>query len=213
MTGITPITGNPITPRQRGSRAGERLFASARGLVFCGLAVAEAGLILALALELSDLYLVFPLFFIPATLLAMRRLANVTRRLCGEWCGVPIAVPYRPYSEPDPEGGIWRRFGQATGQLVTEQATWRDILWMTVDPLLIWVLPLIPAAVVAWGLFGVFMPSYWDPIVRAGGDNWYAFIHVTNWLTALLSVPLGIAFIVLGVWIAPLFLRWYGQSA
>ena len=57
------------------------------------------------------------------------------------------------------------------------------------------------------------MPAYWYPIVQAGGTYWYAFIPVTNWLTGLLSVPLGIAFIALGLWIAPLFLRWYGQSA
>jgi signal transduction histidine kinase len=176
--------------------------------------VAEGGLVLALTLEVSNAYFVFPLLFIPATLLAMRRLANLVRRLIGEWCcGVTIPVPYRPYSEPDPQGGTWRRFAQASGQLVTEQATWRDVLWMTVDPLVIWVLPLIPAAVVAWGLFGVFMPAYWFPIVAAHGNNWYAFIHVTSWTTAALSVPLGIAFIGLGLWIAPLFLRWYGQAA
>ena len=71
----------------------------------------------------------------------------------------------------------------------------------------------IPVMVVGWGLFGVLMPAYWNPIVQAGGNNWYAFIPVTNWLTALLSVPLGLAFIALGLWLAPHFLRWYGQAA
>jgi hypothetical protein len=84
---------------------------------------------------------------------------------------------------------------------------------MTVDPLACWVLAAIPITVVGWGVFGVLMPAYWNPIAQAGGDYWYAFIPVTNWLTALLSVPLGVAFIGLGLWIAPLFLRWYGQSA
>jgi hypothetical protein len=104
MSGITPITGNPIVSGRRGSRAGERLLATARGLVFCGLAVAEAGLLLALVLGLSNAIFVFPLLFIPPTLLAMRRLASVTRRLSAEWCGVPIPVPYRPFSEPDLSG-------------------------------------------------------------------------------------------------------------
>jgi signal transduction histidine kinase len=84
---------------------------------------------------------------------------------------------------------------------------------MTLDPLLIWLLPAIPVTIVGWGLFGVLMPAYWNPIVQAGGNNWYAFIQVTNWLTALLSVPLGLAFIALGLWLAPYFLRWYGQAA
>src|SRR5215831_9344828 len=213
MTGIRPSTGDSITPRQRSSRAGRGLLASARGLALVGVALAEAGLILALALELSFAVFVYPLLLIPPTLLAVRRLANLVRRLSGEWCGVPIPVPYRAYREPDPGAGRWRRFGQAGGQLVTEPATWRDLLWMTVDPLACWVLAAIPIMLVGWGVFGVLMPAYWNPIVQAAGTYWYAFIPVTNWLTALLSVPLGIGFIALGLWITPLFLRWYGQSA
>jgi signal transduction histidine kinase len=213
MTGNTAAPGKAIAPRQRGSWIGAGLLSSVHGLAFVGLALAEAGLILALTLELSSAIFVYPLLFIPPTLLAVRRLASVVRRLSGEWCGVPIPEPYRPYREPGPRAGTWRRFGQASGQLVTEPATWRDLLWMTLDPLLIWLLPAIPVIVVGWGLFGVLMPAYWNPIVQAGGNNWYAFIPVTNWLTALLSVPLGLAFIALGLWLAPYFLRWYGQAA
>jgi signal transduction histidine kinase len=213
MTGNTAAPGKAIAPRQRGSWIGARLLSSIHGLAFVGLALAEAGLILALALELSFAIFVYPLLFIPPTLLAVRRLASVVRRLSGEWCGVPIPEPYRPYREPSPRAGTWRRFGQASGQLITEPATWRDLLWMTLDPLLIWLLAAIPAIFVGYGLFGVLMPAYWNPIVQAGGNNWYAFIPVTNWLTALLSVPLGLAFIALGLWLAPYFLRWYGQAA
>ena len=213
MTGDTAAPGKAIAPRQRGSWIGAGLLGSVHGLAFVGLALAEAGLILALALELSFAIFVYPLLLIPPTLLAVRRLASVVRRLSGEWCGVPIPEPYRPYREPDPRAGTWRRFGQASGQLITEPATWRDLLWMTLDPLLIWLLPAIPVTIVGWGLFGVLMPAYWNPIVQAGGNNWYAFIQVTNWLTALLSVPLGLAFIALGLWLAPYFLRWYGQAA
>ncbi len=213
MTGNTAAPGKAIAPRQRGSWIGAGLLGSVHGLAFVGLALAEAGLILALALELSFAIFVYPLLFIPPTLLAVRRLASVVRRLSGEWCGIPIPEPYRPYREPARHAGTWCRFGQASGQLITEPATWRDLLWMTVDPLLIWLLAAIPVTIVGWGLFGVLMPAIWSPIVHAGGNNWYAFIDVTNWLTALLSVPLGIAFIALGLWLAPLFLRWYGQAA
>jgi signal transduction histidine kinase len=213
MTGDTAAPGKAIAPRQRGSWIGAGLLGSVHGLAFAGLALAEAGLILALALELSFAIFVYPLLLIPPTLLAVRRLASVVRRLSGEWCGVPIPEPYRPYREPGPRAGTWRRFGQASGQLITEPATWRDLLWMTLDPLLIWLLAAIPVTIVGWGLFGVLMPAYWNPIVQAGGNNWYAFIQVTNWLTALLSVPLGLAFIALGLWLAPYFLRWYGQAA
>src|SRR5215813_2116483 len=132
MTGITPITGNPITSRRRGSWVGERLLGSARGLAFVGLALAEAGLVTALAFIVSLAIFVYPLLLFPPTMRAVRRLANVTRRLSGRWCGVPISEPYRAYREPDPRAGTWRRFGQASGQLVTEPATWRDLLWMIV---------------------------------------------------------------------------------
>jgi signal transduction histidine kinase len=212
MNGGTIATGNSITPRWRGSWAGERLLGSARGLAFVGLALAEAGLVTALALIVNLAIFVYPLLLFPPTLRAVRRLANVTRRLSGRWCGVPIPVPYRAPADPG-KGGTWRRFGRVSGPLLTEQATWRDLLWMTVDPLAGWVLAAIPITVIVYGVFGVIMPAVWTPIEHAGGNNWYAFIDVTNWLTALLSVPLGIAFIGLGLWITPPFLRWYGRLA
>jgi len=213
MTGITPLTGNPVTPRRRGSWAGAGALDSARGLAFLGLVLAEAGLLLALTLELGFAIYVFPLLLIPPTVLAVRRVANATRRLSGEWCGVPIAVPYRPYAGPDAQAGTWRRFGCAMGRLFTEPATWRDLLWEIVDTVIAWVIPLFPIAVILWGLFGVFMPAYWSPIVHAGGNQWYAFIHVSSWLTALLSVPLGLAFIACGLWCAPKCLSCYGIVA
>ena len=172
MSGITPQTPGLITSRQRGSWAGRGLLDSVHGLAFVGLALAEAGLILALVIELSDAAVIFPLLLIPPTLLAVRRLANVVRRLSGQWCAVAIAKPYRAYPEPEPGAGAWRRFGRTGGQMVTEAATWRDLLWMTLDPLAIWVIPFIPIAVMAWGLFGVLMPAYWSPIVHAGGTYW-----------------------------------------
>jgi signal transduction histidine kinase len=212
MTGNTAATGNSIALRRRGSWVGTGLADSGRGLAFLGLALAELGLIVALILELSLAIFAYPLLFIPPTLLAVRALANVARRLSGEWCKVPIPVPYRAYTKPI-QGGVWRRFGRASGQLVTEPATWRDLLWMTVDPAVGCVLAIIPATAAIWGLFGVLMPVYWSPIVHAGGNNWYAFIHVVGTLSAWLCVPLGLAFIVLGLWLAPLILRWYGRLA
>lgn len=213
MTGNARGSLNSIAFRKPRSRIGVGFLGSVRGLALLGVALAEAGLILALASEVNLWAFVYPVLLIPPTLLAVRRLANVTRRLSGQWCGVPIPEPYRRYREPDPQAGTWRRFGQACGQLATDPATWRDLLWMTVDPLLIWVLPFIPVTTICWGLFGVIMPAIWSPIVHAGGNNWYAFIRVSDEYTALLCLPLGLAFIGLGVWITPLFLHWYGQAA
>ena len=212
MNGGTIATGNSTTPRRRGSWVGERLLGSARGLAFLGLALAEAGLVTALAFIVSFAIFVYPLLLLPPTLRAVRRLANVTRRLSGVWCGVPIPVPYRASAERGP-GGTWRRFGRVSGRLLTEPATWRDLLWMTVDPLAGCLLAIIPITVIGYGVFGVVMPAIWSPIVRAGGNEWYAFIHLTDAFSGALCVPLGIGFIALGLWITPLFLRWYGRLA
>ena len=213
MSGITTPGPGLVTPGPRGSWAGRGLLDSVRGLAFLGLALAEAGLILALIIELSDAAVIFPLLLIPPTLLAVRRLANVTRRLSGEWCAVPIPEPYRVYPESDSGAGAWRRFARTGGQMVTESATWRDLLWMTVDPTVGFVLAIIPAGLILNGLFGLFMPIYWSPILHAGGNNWYAFIHVTGTLSAFLCVPLGAAFIALGLWLAPMCLHCYGRCA
>jgi signal transduction histidine kinase len=212
MTGTARDTGNAVAPRKLGSRIGAGFLGSFRGLALQGVVVAEAGLLVALVFEVNNAVFVYPVLLIPPTLFAIRRLCNLTRRLSGQWCGVPISVPYRVYAQPDRQLGTWRRFGQASGQLLTDPATWRDLLWMTADSLLIWVLPIIPVTIIAWGLKGVLMPAIW-PIVHAGWNQWYAFIRVSDEYTTLLCVPLGLAFIALGVWISPLFLRWYGQAA
>ena len=57
------------------------------------------------------------------------------------------------------------------------------------------------------------MPAVWHPIAAAGGNNWYAFIHVISPRTAWLSVPFGLAFGALGLWAGPWLLRGYGSLA
>ncbi|MGH3297646.1 MAG: sensor domain-containing protein, partial [Trebonia sp.] len=166
------------------------------------------------------------LVMIPGTLRAMRRLENAVRRRSADWCGVAIAVPYLPERargadelslcdvEPAMAGstahkdislGFWSRFLL----LLADPATWRDLLWTGVDMLFGWMFTLAPLGLLAWGLFGVVMPAVWHPITAAGGNNWYAFIHVTNAASAWLSVPLGVAFITSGLLSGPWLLRRY----
>lgn len=172
--------------------------------------LAEAGVLVALAIGVTFAALGFGLLLIPDTLLAGRGLTSRIRRMAGKWSGVPIAVPYRrpPWAEAA-RPGLWRRFGW----LLSDQATWRDLLWMTVDCVAGWVLTLAPVALIAWGLFGVIMPAVWAPIVHAGGSNWYAFIHVTGTTTAWLSVPLGVVFATIGVWLGPRLLTAHARLA
>lgn len=202
----------PTTSQSHASNwAARGLAATGHGIAFFGFTLAATGLSAALLTEVAFAPLGAGLPAIPGTLRAMRRLANTVRRRSADWCGVPIDIPSP--SEPDPgqqrKPGLWRQLGV----LLTDQATWRDLLWTTVDICAAWVLTLTPVGLIAWGVFGAVMPAVWHPIVMAGSNNWYAFIHVTSPLGAWLSVPLGVAFGTLGLWAAPRLLRCYGTLA
>jgi hypothetical protein len=199
------------SPDRGGNWATRGIVAAWRGIALVGLTL--AGLVLwvafATAVTLAPLGIGLPA--IPVTVRAVRRLETRVRRLSGDWCGAAIGDPYRP--EPARREGqpasFWARFGF----LIADPATWRDLVWITVDTLVGWLLTLTPAGLIAWGLFGVVMPAVWHPIVAAHGNNWYAFIHVTTAGTAWLSVALGFTFIALGLLTAPWLLRRYGALA
>ena len=185
--------------------------AAGRGIALAGLTLAAAGLWVVLLTAVAFAPLGIGLPAIPGTLRAMRRLQNTVRRRSGDWCGVAIGVPYlpEPARREERTPSLWRRLGF----LLADQATWRDLLWTLADISAACVLALAPAALIAWGLYGVVMPAVWHPIMAAGGSNWYAFIHVISPLTAWLSVPLGLAFGALGLWAGPWLLRGYGALA
>ncbi|MGH3119992.1 MAG: sensor histidine kinase [Streptosporangiaceae bacterium] len=169
-----------------------RLIACARGVVLAGLAVAEVGVLLLLGVVVTLAGLGVGLLLIPGTVLAVRRLAGLTRQLAGEWCGVPITAPYLPLPSGDGKITFWRR----SGWLVRDPATWRDLLWMTVNPCVGWVLPAAPAGLLVYGLFGMALPHRSTPI---------AGVHS--------HVLAGVALAALGVWAAPWLLRAYGGLA
>ena len=151
---------------------------------------------------------------LPLTASALHALRGLEAKACqhaADWYGFAEAAPRpaRPAGQEEREASFWVRFGS----LMADPNTWRSLLWSTVDILVGWLFTLVPAGLIAWGLFGVAMPAVWRPIVTAHGNNWYAFIHVTTASTAWLSVALGIAFIVLGLLSAPSLLRRYGALA
>src|SRR5712691_7055465 len=208
-TGPTSIE-SAVAGQGAGSWLGRGFVAAGRGIVLTGLVLAETVMLCALSLAVTSAALGFGLLLIPGTVLACRALASTTRHLAGQWCDVPIEIPY--LRAPRGEGnraGLWRRYQW----LLNDPATWRDLLWMIVDCAAGWLLTLTPAALIGWGLFGVLMPAYESPIVHASGGSWYAFIHVTGQWTAWLSVPLGVAFVATGLWAGPRLLDVYGRLA
>ena len=212
----TSSSGSAHASRSRdsGGWLGRGLAAAGHGLVFCGLMIVETLTMTAVLLVTALAAVGVGLPLIPATAGVVRRLTNVTRRLSGRWCGAEIPAPAaaaapaagRPGDGPGP---WWRAASRTLG----DTATWRDLLWLTVDPLAGWFLALVPAALLAWGVFGLVMPAVWQPISDAHGNNWYAFIHVDGAAPAWASVPLGAATVVLAVAAGPWLLARYGRYA
>jgi signal transduction histidine kinase len=108
-----------------------------------------------LALIAAVLGIVVWFTLVPLALLWMRSVTRLTRRLSSRWCAVPIAEPYlpRPWAHGG-KAGPRRRLAW----VLTDQATWRDLLWVTMNGLLGWILPLLPAGLLVLGVVGVIAP-------------------------------------------------------
>ena len=115
-----------------------------------------------------------------------RGLAGLTRRLAGDWCGVPIADPYR-HETPA------RR----------DPATWRDMLWLSVGSLAGLLLVLLPAALIGIGVIG-FLGSQ---LIGAIPPPAYPGNSTASILV------FGVALIAAGLYGAPRMLRAYGLLA
>ncbi|MBF9131817.1 sensor domain-containing protein [Plantactinospora sp. S1510] len=139
-------------------------------------------------LVLSLLALVFTVlgvgvFAFPAVTLAVRDLANLNRRLATRWSGEEIPVPYRP----EPAGsGIWAHYRW----VITDPATWRDLLWLLVSIPVGLVLGLLPLCLLAYGLEGLIGV----PVLLWSLDIWYGYgatWPIDNVFEAVLAVPQG----------------------
>jgi signal transduction histidine kinase len=140
-------------------------------------------------------------FVLPAALLGTRWLAMLTRRLVARWCGVIIGEAYQP--EPTGtrrsrlDGTIKLGYLGRMRWLLSDVATWRDLLWVPVNAVVGTVLVGLPLGLVAAG--GMFL--YADFTARPSGN-------------ALLTLPVvGVLLLVLGAVAAPLVLGGYGGLA
>ena len=223
VTAISPQRSRP------GLGLGAGLVAAARGLAFVWLMLVGLGLMLVLLaslgltalgvgviivgggqhheirqVSLALLVLAAGLgigrFFGPATLEAMRRLTNLTRRLAGEWCGVPIAEFHRPSAGPGDEK---LSFIDRLKVLFTDVSTWRDLLWVTVNVVLGWVLAAASAVLIVVGVVVFIAPVLTHAIPPPAFPG--------NTRPNLLV--LGAVMTALGVSAAPWLLRGYGLLA
>jgi len=189
-----------------------RLIVAARGLAFLGLAL--LGLVMSLlivvvvalpgpalvvygiapnhayageALVLALPALIVGVFVASQLQRGVRQIAGLTRRLSGQWCGVPIAEPYLPAPWA---GGEKASLGRRLTWRLTDPATWRDLLWAFADGSVGWILAVLPAGSVVLGFLGLVAPY-----------------------TGLKARVLLVGAAAFGLWAAPWLMRRYGYFA
>jgi signal transduction histidine kinase len=190
-----------------------RLRLVGRGLVLYLLSMVGGLMVFSLMLNSIELIAFgVGVFLVPAMGMAMRTLAGAYRRLVGQWTGVRIDEPYLPEPPLGAESGIrdyWRR----CTRILSDPATWREMLWAMADTVVGACTALMPIALILNGLFGfvLALPFVWQPLTDLGGTHWYLFVPVSGQASALLAIPVGAAQIALGLVYAPALLTAYGR--
>jgi signal transduction histidine kinase len=145
------------------------------------------------------------LFLTPVVTAGARGYLGLRRRLAHRWFGVLIATPYRP--RPRFQAGVLGVL-ERYRWIVRDRATYRDLLWMIIDATAGFALALFAFTLPAYGPYGwVLAAGVWYPITHGGGGDWYTFVHVTGFGSALLAGLVGFAYAGLGVWLTPKIMK------
>ncbi|MFI2029256.1 sensor histidine kinase [Streptomyces buecherae] len=188
-------------------RVRNALRVSAQGFAL-GFVTLAGSITLFVATVLSIVFILLGIGLIttPYVLAAVRGFANWRRRIAGDWAGVTIPVPYRPFP-PDLRPGFTGLVERCT-LLLKDPATWRDLLWLFTDMTAGYITSLFSFILIPYGIYGsVLAAGVWRPIVNSGGNEWYAFIPVSSQSTANLAALLGLGFLVLAVFVNPALQR------
>jgi signal transduction histidine kinase len=151
------------------------------------------GLMLAVLFWAGDVLVVR--YGLLGALVGSRRLAQITRRLSDEWLQIPIRDSYVRATNEDVAGLIPR-----VRWMLSDSATWWDILWMVTNASFGWLLAVMPLvlavagliACVGYGIVGMFDVSVLGRVVLG---------------------LVGAAVTAMAVWSAPLLLQTYGALA
>ncbi|HEY6596044.1 MAG TPA: sensor histidine kinase [Asanoa sp.] len=175
-----------------------------------------------LSLIVLALFAVGLVIFLPTAAQNMRPMLNLRRRLAGEWSGTPVPRPYRPYPELPPRrpDGFyqvgkhlyktpqWTLYNLRMNWVWHDPATWRDILFVTLDPMVGGAVLLASLGAFVYGLWFTALPAIWSlvgvpdaPSAPVLGDH------------PVLALLLGLAIAVVGVAVAPTALRVNGGWA
>jgi signal transduction histidine kinase len=130
-------------------------------------------------------------------LVGSRRLAQITRRLSDEWLQIPIRDSYVRATNEDVAGLSSPRLRW----MLSDPATWRDLLWMVTNASFGWILAMAPVILASAGLIGCV------------GYAIEGVSHASRPLERVLLAVLGVALTALALWSGPLLLQAYGGLA
>jgi signal transduction histidine kinase len=159
------------------------------------------------------------IFLVPVVLVSGRWLANLRRSLAGTFSGVEIPRPYAVWQQPAlrPDGmyrvgtRLFKTEFMATAfarhrWITTDPATWRDLLWLVVDPVVTAVLLGVPCLIAGYGIWGLAIPSTWKAFVGPH-TGWYGALDGNSWV----AFPVGIVLGVTGLILTSVLLRPHGR--
>ncbi|WP_019633513.1 sensor histidine kinase [Actinomadura atramentaria] len=192
------------------TRLQEHLRAPARSLCFLLLALPAALLGAVYLTSLTAVGIGLGIVLTPALTVVLRGLADVYRRQIAAATGERIDRPYLPDVPGEP---VHKRFVR----IVSDPATWRDLLWMSVEPYAVLVTGALPALLVLYGVWGWIIAAFAGRAIgEAGGNDYYLFVHVEGSYgddpaRRLTTVAVGAVLVALGFAFGPKLLGAYGR--
>jgi signal transduction histidine kinase len=181
--------------------------ATVRGLVVASTAFASLAMFIVTVITMAFMLLGVGVLVLPVCLMGLRWLAESCRILSAR-SDVPIASPYLPDRG---SGSGLLGWVQRCHEMLTDPATWRDLIWAMLNTLVGFVLGLLPTVLLVYAIEGVVLAAgLWQPMQAAGGF-WYGIFPMSNWEFAFLGGLLAVA--VFGLWVcaAPLILRLHAR--
>ncbi|WP_426506226.1 sensor histidine kinase [Dactylosporangium sp. McL0621] len=155
------------------------------------------------------------IFLIPIGLTHFRWLANL-RRSYAAWAGVTIERPYTARRFPELRAdGMYRvdrtlyktegmaDFNARWQWVWHDVASWRDLLWLVADAVVVGVVAGVPVVAGIYGVWGLALPWMWTQFFGADWSRWYGAVAGNR--TAGLAV--GVALAVAAVAVADRALR------
>ncbi|GAA4104986.1 sensor histidine kinase [Actinomadura miaoliensis] len=198
----------------RGTRWAQWAMAPWRGLWTWLLWVPGIALLVVLNSALSLIPVGVGLLLMTPLLAMARSLTDVYRREINKWTDTRIERPYLP--EPEPEPGVMGQLRRLWA-LVSDPATWRDLLWLAADPLVGAFTAALPGLLILYGVWGWMLAGGMaDVIAVHGGEDWYGFVHIggsraVDGSVEVATAVLGTVFIVVGFLTGPKLLNVYGR--